>query len=218
MAGNAALRWLDGRGWLALAGDAPASDAIRARALGVAAADGAVAIVAVRGADADAEQLLADIEDLGAQAGYLVDLLAEDDVAIRSKLAEASVIVISANVEVHEVRSVLTGVAIEGMQTAFENGAVVLAEGPCVVAFGAWLVAQSGEIADGFGWVENTLIVPGASSVSESPVAKAVMTARPAALALGIGAGSALALGPDGQVELWGEQQVAIALGPDFGA
>lgn len=218
MAGNAALRWLDGRGWLALAGDAPASDAIRARALGVAAADGGVAVVALRGADTDAEQLLADIEDLGAQAGYLVDLLAEDDTTIRAKLAEASVIVISADVDVHEVRSVLTGVAIEGIQIAFESGAVVLAEGPGAAAFGTWLVGKSGEIVAGFGWLENALIVPGATSVSESPVAQEVMRVRPAALALGIGAESALALGPDGQVELWGEQQVAIALGPDFGA
>ena len=40
------------------------------------------------------------------------------------------------------------------------------------------------------------------------------MTSEPGAVALGIGSDSALALGPDGQLEVWGEQQVDVALGP----
>ena len=217
MTRNAALNWLDGRGWLVLTGNAPASESIRARTLGIAAADGAVAVVAVHGEDAAAEQLLVDMEDLGAHAGYLVDVLAEDDLAVHEKLAEASVVIISAQDQATNVRSVIVGAAIEGIQTAFENGAVVLVEGPGAMAFGEWVVAEDGIIA-GLEWLRGTLVVPGAERVADVEIVQAVLAARRSGVAIGIGVESALALGPDGQVELWGRQQVTIALGPDFGA
>jgi hypothetical protein len=158
------------------------------------------------------------MEDLGAPSGYLVDVLTEDDTVIHSKLAEASMIVIGGDASVTNIRSVLLGAAIAGIQQAFENGAVVLAEGPGAMVFGAWVLQDDGQINSGFGWLRGSLIVPGIASVSESPVTRIVMAAQPSAIAVGIGAGSALALGPDGAVETWGEQQVSIALGPTFGA
>lgn len=218
MASNAALQWLDGRGWLVLAGSTPANDAVRGRALAISAADGGIAYLATRGVDTAVEQIMLDMEDLGAPSGYLVDVLTEDDAVIQSKLAEAGMIVIGGDPSVSNVRSVLLGAAIAGIQQAFENGAVVLAEGPAAMAFGAWLLQDDGQINSGFGWLYNGLIVPGIASVSESPVTRVALAAQPSALAIGIGAGSALTLGPDGEVETWGEQQVSIALGPTFGA
>lgn len=216
MASNAALQWQDGRGWLVLAGSA--SDAVRARALAITAADGGIAYLATQGANAAAEQILTDMEDLGAPSGYLVDVLTEDDPVIQSKLAEASMIVIGGDPSVTNVRSALLGAGIAGIQEAFENGAVVLAEGPAAMTFGAWLLQDDGQINSGFGWLSSGLIVPGIASVSESPVTRIVMAAQPSAIAIGIGAESALALGPDGEVQTWGEQQVSIALGPTFGS
>jgi hypothetical protein len=218
MASKAALQWQDGRGWLVLAGSTPASEAVRARALAIGAADGGIAYLATRGVDVAAEQIMSDMEDLGAQSGYLVDVLTEDDPVIQTKLAEASMIVIGGDLSVSNVRSTLLGAALAGIQQAFENGAVVLAEGPAAMAFGTWLLQDDSQINSGFGWLRSGLIVPGIASVSESPVTRIVMAAQPSALAIGIGAGSALALGPDGEVETWGEQQVSIALGPTFGA
>jgi cyanophycinase-like exopeptidase len=177
-----------------------------------------MAIVSVRSADTDAEQLLADLEDLGAQAGYLVDLFSEDDVALYDTLAGASVVVISGEDLATNVRSVMMGAAIEGIQTAFENGAVVLVEGPGGMAFGAWVVTDYSEVTAGLDWLPGTLVFPGTERVAEVPVVKMLLAAQPSALAIGVGAGSAVALGPDGQVELLGQQQVTIALGPDFGA
>jgi hypothetical protein len=218
MASNAALSWLDGRGWLVFAGSVQGDDAIRARLLGTAAADGAVVVVVTQGSNLWAEQVLADLEDLGAQAGYLVDAITEDDEAIRSRLSEAGVIVIGGEESVSNLRSALTGAAIEGMQAAFKNGAVILAEGPGAMLFGAWNLLDDGKIVDGFEWLLGALIVPGAASVSNMPLTQEVMAMQPAAIAVGIGIGAALALGPDGQVDIWGDQQVSIALGPDFSA
>lgn len=218
MASNAALRWLDGRGWLVLAGSVHDAESIRARVLGVAAADGGLAVVVTQGEDAGAEQILTELEDLGAQSGYLVDVLAEDDLAVREKLADAGIVIISADDKVATLRSALLGAAIEGVQVAYENGAVVLVEGPGVMVFGAWVMLDEGGITTGFEWLQSALIVPGVESVADAAVTKIVMDLQPATLAVGVGAGSALALGPDGQVETWGHQQVTIALGPEFGA
>ncbi len=218
MARNAALTWLNGRGWLVLAGATPAADAVRAHALSIAAADGAVAYVATQGANADTDQLLADMADLGARSGYVVDMLTEDDAVIRDQLGEAGIIVIGADSSVNNVRSSLLGAGIEGVRTAFENGAVILAEGPAAMAFGAWTLDENKQVVAGLNWLVNGFVLPGINRAAEAPAARQILAAQPSALAVGIGLESALALGPDGEVEIWGEQQVAIALGPNFGA
>jgi hypothetical protein len=102
------------------------------------------------------------------------------------------------------------------MQTAFGNGAVILAEGRGAAVFGAWVALDSGGLATGIGWLENGLIVPGATSLAESEPAREALSSDPSAIVVGIGAGSALALGPDGEVETWGNKQVAIALGRNY--
>jgi hypothetical protein len=216
MASNAVFRWLDGRGWLVLAGDAADSDEIRSQALAISAADGAVAVLLTQSSDALAENLLNDIEGLGAPAGYLVDLLTEDDDSIRNQLAEAGMIVVGLESDPLVLRSGLFGAAIEGIRIAFEHGAVVLAEGAAAMVFGAWVLAADGAVQEGLGWLESALILPGTAQVSESAAARQVLAARSAAIAVGIGAGSALALGPDGEIETWGLSEVSVALGPDF--
>lgn len=214
MAANKVLRWLDGRGWLVLSGGA--SDEIRALALGRAAADGGVAYVAFD--VAEAEQTLDDMEDLGAPTGYLVDVLAEDDDTVRSKLAEASMIVITGGGSVADVRGALLGAAAAGIQAAFANGALVLAEGNNAMLLGAWVILERGALAGGLEWVNNALIMPGLTSVATSQQAQAILIEQPMGIAIGVGAGSALVLGPDGEVETWGNQQVTIALGRDYSA
>jgi len=214
MARNAVLRWIDGRGWLVLS--ATNNDEIRALALARASADGGVAYVSMGGAAA--ERALADMEDLGASAGYLVDVLTEDDDTIRQKLAEAGVIVMPDGLTVSEARDALMGAAISGIHDAFTNGAIVLAEGGSAAVFGAWVMLESSQITSGLDWLGSALVMSDVTSVSESDEAKTVLNSQPAAIAVGIGAGSALALGPDGEVETWGNKQVTIALGRDYSA
>lgn len=211
MASSYVLRWKDGRGWLVLSADA--SSDIRALALGRAAADGGVAYISTGN---EGEQTLADMEDLGAPSGYLVDVLAEDDETITSKIADAGMVVISGESSVVEVRSGLMGAAEQGMQTAFGNGAVILAEGQGAAVFGAWVALESREFARGLEWLDNGLIVPGVTSLAESEPAREILNKQPLAIVIGIGAGSALALGPDGEVETWGNKQVAVALGRNY--
>ena len=157
-----------------------------------------------------------DLQDLGAPAGYFVDVLSEDDETIRSKIGEASLIVVEPGASSADMRSALMGAAVEGMQTAFENGAVILLEGKSASIFGAWMLLETGEIRQGIGWLSQMFILPGVTEVAQSDMGKEALKEEASALAIGIGEGSALALGPDGEVEPWGEKQVTIALGRSF--
>lgn len=215
MARNNVLRWLDGRGWLVLSGSP--SDEIRALALGRAAADGGVAYVTF-GQSIEAEKTLADMEDLGAPSGYLVDVLTEDDATIHTRLGDASLIVITGGDSVDEMRSALLGAAASGIQEAFANGALILAEGLSAMLTGAWVISDSGALTPGLEWVDGALIIPALTSVVGSQQAQEVLAAQPMGIAVSIGAGSALALGPDGEVETWGQKQVTVTLGRNYSA
>lgn len=209
------LRWLDGRGWLVLSGGHDTGSEIRAQAIGRISADGGAAYITLGSASTFGEQALADMDDLGAPTGYLVDVLSEDDDTLRQKLAEASLVVIEEGATPGELRSALLGAANEGILRAYENGAVILAEGSAAGVFGMWLMLESQKILSGLGWLENSFIMPGVKSVSDSQTGQAALKAYPEAVSLGIGFGSALVLGPDGEVETWGNKQIIVTLGPN---
>lgn len=204
------FQWRDGRGWLVLAG--AGRDEIRAQALSRSAADGALAVVAL--APLAADELLDDLEDLGAPAGYVVDVIAESDDEILQKLGEAGVVAVAATGDPDAVRSALAGAAIEALDQAFQNGAVVLAEGAAAQALGAWLLSD-GVAPDGFAWLENAVIELGPPPVGGE--AMAVLDSHPDGLAIAVAEDAAVAFGPDGQVELWGSRRVAITLGAAWG-
>jgi hypothetical protein len=220
MATHQILQWRDGRGWLVLAGGP--NDDVRAAALARMAADGVVAYVALGGGTAGqrtpAEHVQDDMQDLGAPTGYIVDVLAEDDETLTSRLTDAALVVISGGHDAHAVRNGLQGAALAGLQTAFANGAVMLLEGAAAAAFGSGLLTNDGELSEhaGFDWLQHSMILPAVTSVQDTPSAKRALQTQPERLIVGLGTDSALALGPDGQVEVWGGQVVTIALGVQY--
>ncbi|PJF41146.1 MAG: hypothetical protein D6737_14820 [Chloroflexi bacterium] len=211
MAANSVFRWLDGRGWLILAGGVDDTAEIRGAALTRIAADGAVACVALAN-DLTGERTLDDLESLGAPAGYIVDILSEDDATIVQKLSDASMIVIADMSNPFTLRSALLGAALEGMQNAFERGAVILAEGIASMLFGTW-VALDETVLDGFEWLQSAAIMARTQAVGDLTQIRDLLIEQPAAIAVGVGGGSALALGPDGQLETWGQREITITLG-----
>ena len=216
MPSNSVLRWLDGSGWLLLAGGED-SDEIHALALGRLAADGGVAYVMLGQADLPAaEQMLADLEDLGAPPGYLVDVLTEDDDTIQQRLGEAGMIVMGSSGSPEVMRSALLGAAAAGIQEAYVNGAVILAQGTSAALFGTWLFLDNEALASGLEWLESALVLPGVTSVADNAQSKALLATQPGGIAIGVGVESALALGPAGEVETWGRREVTIALGQDY--
>lgn len=202
------FHWLDGRGWLVFSGGA--DDDIRAQALGRAAADGGVACLSLSG---DPDVLLDDIADLGAPSGYIVDVYGEDDQSLQDKLAQAGMIIITGGESPADVRGALHGAAMDGIQAAYQNGAILLLEGMSAMAFGAWIISD--EIESGLEWLIGGAVLTGVNNAAQYAIP--IFEAQPSAIAVAVMPGSALALGPDGEVESWGRREVTIALGPAYG-
>lgn len=208
---NDLLRWPDGLGWLVLSGGDDTGSELRARALRlIALNDGAIAYIGISESSADAT--LDDLEDLGAPTGYLVNVMMEDDDTLHNQLESAGMVMIDADEPTEALRSSLVGAADDAIRAAHLRGAVVLAEGANAALFGARLAAGD-RLKKGLDWLANALILPGVVSLAESPVAQQALSEDDGAIVVGIGAGSALALGPGGLIETWGARQVTIALG-----
>lgn len=206
------LEWIDGAGWLVLSGGRDPLSDVRAVALGRMDADGGVAYL---GVDEDAvEDLIEDMSELGAPTGYMVNVMTEDDDAILHALQEAALIVIPDDLQPYAWKQVLAGAALKGLRSAFQHGSVVLAEGAATTLFGTVFIHENRGIP-GFDWVKKAFFVPGVTTVAESSVARELLGADEAAIAVGIGVGSALAMGPAGRVETWGAREVTVALGRD---
>ncbi len=209
MPSQTVFHWLDGRGWLVFSGGE--SDEGRATALGRMAADGGVACVSF--AD-DPDYLLDDLADLGSPPAYLVDVFGEDDQTVHDQLAQAGMIVVEGGASALEIRGALRGPALEGMQAAYENGALILLEGTGAAAFAAWLLEDEA-VEAGLEWLIGALVLVGVRNAA--PDAKPVLDTQPTAIAVAVMSGSALALGPDGEIETWGQSEVTVALGAAYG-
>jgi len=211
------FRWLNGRGWLVLSGrlDALANDigGIRSLLLARSSADGGVVCVTLSGDSNRAEDLLEDLLDVGASSGYVVDVVSEDDTTITKQLADAGIIVIDSAPDAETARSLLVGAPMEGIQTAYTNGAMILIEGYSISAFGTWILKNDGTVAYGSEWLEGAAVLV-TSRVTED--GRSIFAKEPDAIVVGINEGSALALGPDGEVEIWGIGEVAVGFGANY--
>ena len=137
---------------------------------------------------------------------YLVNVLQEDDDTIREMIGQASMVILPGNVPASELKSVLTGPGLEGIQQAYDAGAVILAETESAKVFGAIAFAtEQDTVTEGFDWVSKAVIVPSQESITESTVARALLSAQEVQVAIGLGVGSALVLGPNAEAETWGE-------------
>lgn len=209
MTQNQVLRWLEGNGWLVLSGGTDKLSDIRAQALARLQLDGHVVYLGL--SDEDEDELLDDMGELGAPTGFLLNVVMEDDDTIRSMLRDAAMIFIPGDVDAYALRSALAGAAVDGMKAAYERGAIILGEGSGAMLLGA-VAADRAEPFDGIGWLRDTFVAPAVSSVAESDVARELLAMQKVGVAVGIAVGSALVLGPDGQVETWGAREVTIAL------
>lgn len=205
------LSWREGIGWIILAGSADIQTDTRTQVLARLKAGGGVAYLGLH-VD-NIESLMDDMEDLGAPTGYFVNILTEDDTAIETRLKEASCIVLPNITPIEDFYSALLGAGIRAMSDCYARGGVIYAEGASAMLFGALFVDSIHATRVGLNWVEDVFILPDVTSVSESPIARQILADGKARLALGIGHGSGVALGADGQLVPIGARQVTLILG-----
>jgi hypothetical protein len=209
------LNYLAGRGWLIFSGGNTPDGEIRALAIARAKTYGITAYIS--SADDGGDALMDDMEDLGARSGYFIDLEMEESEDTLDELKTSSLVVIEVGTSIDTLHAALRGDVLEGVKQAYQNGGVVLIEGLAVNLFGRWVVADDGAIIDGLNWVKNAFIEPESTGAEDSRAVKAVLSEMADAVAINIEAGAALALGPNGAIERWGEDaNVTISLGRKF--
>lgn len=209
------LQYLSGSGWLIFSGGNTAGSEIRAQAIARAKSYGVTAYIST--ADDGGDSLLDDMVDLGARSGYFIDLEFDDPEEMIEQLKTASLIAIEVGSSVDALYHALRGAALEGIKQAYKRGGVVLIEGLAINLFGRWVVSDEGDILDGFNWVLNAFLEPESTSIDDSRAVQTIMQKIEDAIAVNIDTGSALVVGAEGQVEIWGEEKnVTISLGRGY--
>lgn len=209
------FEWKDGAGWLVLSGSVDLTSAVRGHAIERAAADGGVACVVLGGAASEADDMLNDMQELGAPSSFVVDVITEDDATIRKQIGEASIVLVRSHDDPRSVLANLKGAPLEGIEKAYERGAVIVAEGTVPSVFGESIFDGSG-LVDGLQWVRRVFVVPNLRQLDDFPPSQLFMQQQPQGIVLGLGAASAMVFGGVGRVETWGAKNVSIVLGQAY--
>lgn len=217
------FRWHAGTGWLVLTGggdwEANETGDIDTAVLGWANLDQPIAVLPTAGGStAEHEALLDYYADLGGPHGYIVPIFDAGGAQMAQScrmLEEAGLIYIGDGPDVLNLARVLrSSPALKAMARAFEAGAVILGVGAGAVPLGAWIAdPDDPERAEpGWGWLPNAAIEPHFTRTEAAQSLQSLLALHPGCLGLGIPAGSALAFGPDGQLENIGPEQVTVVV------
>lgn len=215
------LHWRGGAGWIVLSGGTSLAVEdgddveldIEARALSRIVYGEPIAYIWAAGDQDEADIHLSVLDDMGAPTGYLIDVLTEDDDTIRDQIKEAGMVILGDGTDHESLRKGLLGAPIQAMEAAFARGGVMFGIGAGAVALGA--IFHGAEREAGLGWVEKAIIVPYAEQPEQRDLMRDLLADYPDHVGIGIPTGSALALGPDQQVEAWGPG-ITLMLGRDL--
>ena len=206
----APLSWHEAQGWLILSGRADALSEIRARALSRCQASGDIAYISLAPDQGDA--LMDDMAELGATSGYIVDLFETDNNEIYERLSNAAMIVIEAEDAGDQLLPLLRSTASYAMKQAWQDGSLILLEGAAAATAGERMLDDRGQLNKGLGWVKGVLMAPDSPGIDDSASSR-LRREMPDLTIVSLPPGSALALGPMGSIETWGERQISISLG-----
>jgi hypothetical protein len=212
------FRWRPGNGWLVLCGGGPPESddmlSVEARMLGHTVSQGPVAYIWAGSDIETADRHMEALRDLGARTGYLVDVLTEEDDLLFQQLNEAGVIILGDGPQTETLREALVGTALRGMEDAFSRGATIYAVGRSAALFGSYAV-DNDALIPGFDWLAQSIIMP-TYTPPEIDGLRGWVRQVPNGYGLGLGQGAALALGPTGEVEVWGSAAITVSLGRGF--
>jgi cyanophycinase-like exopeptidase len=219
------LRWLDGEGWLVLLGGGDyrrgETDQVDAQLLSVASLDRPMIVLTAEGARADAEQILDHYTLLGGPGGEAFSLgemtrlqMATD--RFLTLIREAGILYLGGENVLPLVNNLHNSQAlryiVEGYSTY--QGLTLIGAGAGAAALGHWAFTARPphQRAMGLGFVMSAVVAPHFKGTQQSPILRALPQIGEALLGLGIPDSTALALGPQGQVETWGLGTVTAVL------
>jgi hypothetical protein len=227
MTNQGPLHWLSGRGWLVLSGGGNwhqgETDTIDAHVLGLANLDRPIVALFSEGTPEEAEEILEHYTLLGGPTGEAFSLSTMTDQDLQDSsftalLEEAGILYLGGENPTQLVRRLRNTQALKFIVRGFATvqGLILVGAGGAAAALGTWLaLSHPGEIARGFGFLRNAIVAPHFTQTEEAPLLHDLLSAHPNQLGLGIPEGTALALGPQGEVQTWGEGQVTAVVHTD---
>lgn len=217
---SSVFQWREGAGWLVLSGGGNFKNddtldidtALISRTI----SHNPLAYLWAAG-DADTADLYLEyLDELGSRTGYLVDIAGESEDALYNQLKEAGIIVIGDGQRLTHLHNNLHGAVVKGMEDAFATGATIYGQGNGAAFLASWMNLRGTGLQQGLGWLENGLVVPYYTAERTPQVKDWLQNVIPNAYALGLGQGAALALSPDGSIEIWGKNEITVLLGQNF--
>jgi hypothetical protein len=219
------LQWPDGEGWLILQGGGDwrrgETDIVDAQLLSIANLDRPMLVLLADGTRTEADDLLEHYTLLGGPVGEAFTLSEMtraqlETPAFLDLLREAGVLYLGGENPLPLVRNLQGTQALEHILRGFATlqALVIVGSGAGAAAIGTWAVGPAPQFlqAEGLGLLPNAVIVPHFTRTEESPVLRYLSQIGPGLLGLGLPDGTALAFGPQGQVETWGVGQVTAVV------
>jgi hypothetical protein len=206
-------------GWLALAGSAPSLNQsgaqISERLLEL--ADLSQVPLLLTPVETLSTELQEFVEDLGILLSHEVQVIHPDDLAeqeLRELWLNAGIVIMAGGSQAYWREVISERLFKIQPQEILAEGAVLFCFGACASLMGAWAFNQELlEIEKGLGWVFGSLVVPTNTDPAEIAAVHNHLEERANVFALGLPDGAVLALGPEGQVEVWTQKAPVLLFG-----
>ena len=231
------VRWLDGEGWLVLLGGGDfrrgETDQVDAQLLSVANLDRPMVVLTGGGRSSEAEAILDHYTQMGGPGGeaFVLSEFANsassyansassygqlDAPEVLTLIREAGIIYLGGEDPIALVTNLHESLAlrhiVEGYSTL--QGLTLIGAGAGAAALGRWVFTPEPphQQAMGLGFVMNAVVVPHFTTTENSPILRALPQISDDLLGLGIPNKTAMALGPQEQLEMWGEGQITAVV------
>jgi cyanophycinase len=167
------------------------------------------------------ESFLDHYERLGAPGGRVApinDVASARDPANADLLANASLVYIGGGDSQRLLATMTGSPALEALAAAYENGAVIAGASAGAIAIATWGVPVDTSIGllEGWSWLRDAIVAPHYDAAERARALAAAIARQPQAVGVGLPDDAALALGPNGEVQEWGEAQIGFINGAKF--
>jgi hypothetical protein len=222
------ISWLDGEGWLVLAGGGDwatgETEQVDMRLLSIANLDRPMVVLLSEGSRNRADTLLDYFTELGGPGGeaFSIEGITRDQLhtpRFLTLIAEAGILCLGGENPIPLVQNIYNNPVLRQIVQGYTTlqALTVIGVGGGAAALAKWAFGPAPNYlrAMGLGWLSNAVVVPHFTRTEDSPILKQLPRIAPDVLGLGIPNGCALALGPLGQVETWGTGNVTAVINAD---
>jgi hypothetical protein len=222
------LSWLDGEGWLILSGDGDwrsgGTEQVDTGLLSIANLDRPMIVLMSDGSRSQADAYLDYFTDLGGPGGEAFSLshLTREQLrqpAFLSLIEEAGVLCIGGHNPLPLVQNLINTPLLNQILLGYTTlqSLTIFGFGAGAAALAYWVFGPAPQYLQikGLNLLMNAVVIPGFTRTEDSPILRSLPKVNPGVLGLGIPCGSALALGPMGQVETWGSRNITAVIKAD---